>query len=417
MVQDLYQYQKSYDRYVNKINRSNISKRNKELIFKFESDCLTIQKVAIPTRIKYLEVLGNLAKNYIKKDFNKMDREDFKVLISKINKEKENLGTQQKYGSILKKFGKWLAYGDKSFETKEYPELISFINTSIPRRLQKKIKANDILTEEEVKRLFEVAEHPRDKAFIYLLYESGSRIGEIGNLTIGDLHKDKYGYKVDLDGKTGRRQIRIILSTAPLTKWINIHPYKDNPNKPLWLTNREYQAKHDTTLSFKKGDKMEYNGLKKIVTRLVEKVGLKKRIHPHLFRHSRVTHLLRNKQINETQAKIYFGWSPSSDQIANYSHLVDSDIDDVMLEIAGVKKAEIEDPKIKARYCKACGNFNDLNAMICENCNVPMSVEAYNKVKEEENKMVAMLQTPSIKEALMKELIEKAKEEILKEKA
>ena len=53
-----------------------------------------------------------------------------------------------------------------------------------------------------------------------------------------------------------------------------------------------------------------------IIKRACAGAGLSaKRIYPHLFRHTRATHLLLTGQMNETQAKVYFGWSPDSKMI------------------------------------------------------------------------------------------------------
>ncbi len=56
------------------------------------------------------------------------------------------------------------------------------------------------MTEEKVAKLIDVAEHPRDKAFICMLYELGARISELGNLEIKGVSKDKYTYLIDVGG-------------------------------------------------------------------------------------------------------------------------------------------------------------------------------------------------------------------------
>ena len=89
-----------------------------------------------------------------------------------------------------------------------------------------------------------------------------------------------------------------------------------------------------------KNERMRYAAFRALVLRLKERAKIKKRIYPHLFRHTRVTHLLRNKQINESQAKVYFGLVPSSKMLSEYSHLVSQDVNDIMLEIHGIKTLE-----------------------------------------------------------------------------
>jgi len=182
--------------------------------------------------------------------------------------------------------------------------MIIVLGRTIPSRLPGS-------AEEEVKRLINSAEHPRDKAFISMLYELGARISEIGNLRICDISRDKYSFIVDLKGKTGQRSIRLILSEPYLSVWLNEHPLRDNPQAPLWVKLGKYE-----------GEPLNYSGLSSIVKRLARKAGIKKRIYPHLFRHTRVTHLLLSNQLNEAKAKVLFGWTPDSKMLSEYSHLI-----------------------------------------------------------------------------------------------
>lgn len=112
---------------------------------------------------------------------------------------------------------------------------VSWLRCGLKKKDQPRIKASDILTEEEVKKLIDSAEHSRDKAFISMLYELGARIGEIGSLHIREVTKDKYGYITDLEGKTGHRTPRIVISDPYITHWLNIHPLKNKPDSPLWV--------------------------------------------------------------------------------------------------------------------------------------------------------------------------------------
>lgn len=49
-----------------------------------------------------------------------------------------------------------------------------------------------------------------------------------------------------------------------------------------------------------------------------------KHVHPHLFRHSRATALLR-MHVPEADVKKLLGWSPGSQQLTRYSHLTSRD--------------------------------------------------------------------------------------------
>tara|TARA_Y100000034_G_C6891909_1_gene410484 strand:+ start:1270 stop:2496 length:1227 start_codon:yes stop_codon:yes gene_type:complete len=363
MVTYIHDYQIRYDRYSNRIkNDKDISKKNKQLIFNFERACYLNQKLELPTRVKYFEVLGAIARNYVKKDFDKLTKKDFENIVLKLeSNEKWSVATKHKFKVLLKKFGKWLKYKDRTFTERVYPETVSWINTIIKRKEMPKVMASDILTEEEIETLITSAEHPRDKAFISMLYDLGARIGEIGNLKIKDITRDEHSYIIDLNGKTGHRTPRIVMSDPYITTWLNQHPFKDNQEAPVWVT----IGKRNIT-------KMKYPALTRLLKRIKDRTGIKKRVYAHLFRHTRVTHLLRNKQINEAQAKVYFGWVPQSKVLSEYSHLVSNDVNEAILEMNGIKPKENNNGLLKPKICPSCRKFNDKNALFCQTCSKPL---------------------------------------------
>ena len=77
----------------------------------------------------------------------------------------------------------------------------------IARRVFEKLP-EELLTEEEIQKMISSCANLRDRALVSVLYESGCRIGEIGNLRIKDVLFDEYGAKIDVLGKTGARRVR-----------------------------------------------------------------------------------------------------------------------------------------------------------------------------------------------------------------
>jgi integrase/ribosomal protein L40E len=301
---------------------------------------------------------------------------------------------------ILKKFYKWLVFGDEYRNRHEYPAIISWMRCTLKKKDQPKIKASDILTEAEVKQLLDVAEHPRDKAFISMLYELGARIGEIGGLSIKELTKDKYGYIADLEGKTGHRTPRIVISDPYITNWLNVHPLREKSDAPLWVM-----------IGFRdKGKRMEYAAFRALVKRLVERAGLKKRVYHHLFRHTRVTHLLINKQINEAQAKVYFGWVPNSTMLSEYSHLISSDVNEAILAMHGIKTENQKESLLKPKQCPRCETINAKDARFCQKCGSVLDVNTALELDDQRSKgddlMSELVKDPEIQKILVKRIME-----------
>jgi len=119
---------------------------------------------------------------------------------------------------------------------------------------------------EDVKKLIEAAQHPRDKAFVSVLYESGARIGEIATLRIKHAEFDNNGAKLMVTGKTGMRRVRIIGSVSYLTNWVDHHPNKNDPESPLWLS----------IGSNNHNQKITYRALSKRLKEIGEKAYIKK---------------------------------------------------------------------------------------------------------------------------------------------
>ncbi len=398
---DIHVYEKKYQRQLEMVQEAQISDVNKKLIRDFERICFVQEALGKPRRIKLLSALTILAKDYLKQDFDKVDERDMKTAVMKIeNRDDYSLWTKISYRSILKKFYKWLAFGDDYAKKLEYPPIVSWINTNARKKDRPRVQAGDIITEQEITKLINAAEHPRDRALVAMLYELGARIGEIGGLRIKDVHRDKYSYIVDLQGKTGHRTPRIVISDPYLTTWLNIHPTKNNPESPLWvmLGDRNKDAR------------MRYAALRAVLLRIVERAGIKKRIYPHLFRHSRVTHLLMNKQINETQAKIYFGWTPDSTMIAEYSHLLSRDVNDTLLEMHGIKVKRETDSEFKPKQCPSCQTINNKDALFCQKCSKVLDVHAAIVLDEQrkgtDTFMLDLVKDPDVQKVLVRKIVE-----------
>jgi len=173
----------------------------------------------------------------------------------------------------------------------------------------------EILTLNEIMKIFNSADNLRDKLIILLLYESGIRVGELINLRKKDVYFDEWGAILRVNGKTGMRYVRVTKSVMFLKIYMNII----QGDKLFDLTERQIN-----------------NMLKKYA----RKSGIKKKIYPHLFRHTRATHLA--KYLTEPELKAYFGWSKDSKMPSVYVHLSSRDVDEKIIRLSSV----LELPKV-----------------------------------------------------------------------
>ena len=150
-------------------------------------------------------------------------------------------------------------------------------------------KLPDTLSEFEIDKLIgaidlSTPEGERNRAILETLYGCGLRVSELTNLKMSDLFFDEGFIKVT--GKGDKQRFVPILKNTQ--KYINI--YVNEIRNHLKI-----QPSHEDTLFLnRRGKQLSRAMIFTIIKQLAEKIGLKKSISPHTFRHSFATHLLQN---------------------------------------------------------------------------------------------------------------------------
>ena len=243
----------------------------------------------------------------VSKKLEQWERKDIRKVINhyqrRVEKGELSENTLVEVKKTLKKFFKWAGKEEQ-------------VNWFTGSGWENGVSPNDLITEEEFEAMINACMSSRDRAIISLLYESGARIGEIGSMRVKDVSFDDYGAIVWLPkSKTVRRRLRVVYSARYLSEWISDHPLKDETEAPLWikLTGRNAMKA------------MVYDDIRIQIKKIAKRAGIKKRIHPHLFRHTRATRLLA--KVSESIGAKYLGWVPGSDMVRVYVHLASEDID------------------------------------------------------------------------------------------
>lgn len=335
-----------------------ISESNLETLKKYDTQG-QLQQITTGTRKARLEALRQLAL-FVARDFKKMKKEDMEKYFSSLKDLKKSTLTVK--GAYIKSFFKWLC------RTDEYPANVKWIKTTLKKQNHK--LPTDLLTKEEIKAMVDTADVPMEKAFIMVLYESACRIGEILNLKIKDVSSDQYGCVIVVDGKTGMRRIRLIESSPDLLLWLNNHPKKQDREASLFI----HLIDHNHHKAYGKG--IDHPAAQCIINRLSNRAGITKRIHPHLFRHSRLTELARD--FSESELKIMAGWTGSSNMAGVYIHLTGGDIEKKILEKNGLINQDDDPDKdtLKPKECSRCKEINPNTSKFCYVCGMPLDIKA-----------------------------------------
>ena len=249
---------------------------------------------------------------------------------------------------------------------------LSTFSTEQARAITLKVKRREppiILTQGEIEQLIEACRNPRDKALISFLYESGCRKGELVSIRLENVVFTAYGATVTIPkGKTGPRTIPVVYSASYLRQWIEGHP-TGGKQDPLFCSLQQPFAQ------------FSFSGLKHLMNTLKQRTGLSKELYPHLFRHSRATHLAN--QFTEQQLKQFLGWTAGSNMAAVYVHLSQRDIQNAVLQAYGLETDTEDKEALEVCRCPRCKEINPMSLKFCGKCGMILD-ETLAKEQEEE---------------------------------
>lgn len=367
---------------------------NKTILKKYALACKPDNTIrTIITKVSTVKYLSA----FIKKPLEKAKRKDIEDFIEHITERKISNTTINLYKIHIKVFYKWLLKTEEG-----YPTLVSWIKVN---QAKSKSEDSETLTREEIKKLIDTSIIPRDKCLISLLYDAGLRVGEATGIRLKDIKEDEYGIKIRVDGKTGPRNVRLVNAVPLVKKWINDHPFKDNSNSYLFIC-----------LTKNIGKSLLPYGAYKVVKKIAIQAKINKKIHPHSFRHAKLTHLAE-EGFNEMDLRIFAGWSKSSSMPEVYLHNNERSVDEKILRKNGLlsiseEKKQEEDKKVlKPKNCPMCDTLNDVSNRFCAKCGQILDVKAIKDIESSKGVMVDMIINNGMKQRLMEQM----KQEIMKE--
>jgi integrase len=257
---------------------------------------------------------------------------------------------------------------------------------------------DNLLTEDEVKSLISVSRDSRDRAFFATLYESGMRIGEVCRLTWGNVSFDEWGVKVyitpDINKKTEKqRYCRLTTAREYLAGWkSDYHPGEPLPTSLVFIT--------------RQGNAFDNALVIKLISRTVSRAGIQKKVHPQIFRKTRITHMIA-QNFQETVIKQTMWGNINTPMLRTYANLSERDIDGEFLTRAGIQKRVEESARpLSPRPCPRCHTINGPLTNYCSNCGMPLVEKAMKNL--EELKEWLFVQHPEIVMQYLGEKMEKS---------
>ena len=247
-------------------------------------------------------------------------------------KDKEDLRTITRYD--VKRYLLWLSDHEKAKSTLNvHLQAIKFaleeiLNkrmifvklpyAKVPQRLP------EVLSKEEVVKLFSAIDNEKHKLMIKLLYSSGLRVSELVHLRVQDFDfENNIGWV--RQGKGSKDRLFIIADTL-----------KDDLKKQI-----QDKELHDFVFQGRKEQSVHVRTIQEILKNAAKKAKLEKNVHPHTLRYSFATHLI--EEGNHMQIVQGLLGHKSIDTTMVYVHLVRPDMLKVKSPLDSLEALEKED--------------------------------------------------------------------------
>ena len=334
---------------------------------------------------------------FIRKPFKEATKEDMIRFFNSMQGSYKR-GSIHTYKVKVKLFYNWLY----KLERRQYPDSVRWIRPTNPRRKRGTktkgdlpVKPEDILTEEDILKLINEADHPRDQAIVAALYETGAEANELLRMKIGSVTFDKQGAVLTLEGEEGARRLRVVFSVPYLQTWINVHRQRDNLQAPLWLSKQG------------KARAIGYDNLWFLLKRLRKRSKIQKPVSARWIRHARLTHLA--KVLPEQKLKKFAGWTPNSGMASVYVHLSGKDLDKDILELYGreVKEEKPVQTILTPIECVRCHTENAPTSKFCSTCGMVLSEEEARRLERRDEQITIELKRKEQENRELRETLDK----------
>lgn len=298
------------------------------------------------------------------KPFESGTKMDIERLCTEINDTRVAADTVNAYWKILRRLFQWMRGCTRRGE---FPPEVSWIRLkNVPYA---RIRKEDLVPMDTVLHILEFAKHIRDKALFQCKLDAGCRIGEILTAKVGEVTFNKNGAEIKCDGKTGDDKPLILTwSTTTLAIWMNQHPFRDDPESPLWPQIHSNTAKQ-----------LSYGGALYAFKFCLKKSGTTKKIWPHLLKH--ISCSFDNELgLPESFRKYKHHWTEGSKMTQVYEHISPTLVPRIQKEQLELMKKygyglgmkpqddEQNNPVQFHKQCHNCNFANPRDSKYCNNC-------------------------------------------------
>ncbi len=295
------------------------------------------------------------------------------------------LSSKKRYHCYLNKFGKSIELNDdfSKSDVLAYLNSVYFMNLSIytqngiktglrqflkwlhreydyiknKRVKRKESKLSSLPTWDEIRQVISHLKRSLDKVIFMLFLESGATRKELHELNIGDITFNRKCASVFFkkSNHLTPRTVPLIESVPVLLKYLETHPFMDDPQAPLFVS--LYRGSH------KRLSSISFNDIIKRHTKF-----LNKNVYPYLLRQMRLKQLSR--LVMPPVLETFAGWVQESKMSHYYYSPTDVEVENKILDLYGID-ADNEEETIQIlgiKECHICYHINSGIDVICRKC-------------------------------------------------
>lgn len=282
-----------------------VSKTNTQIIDEFLKyrEALGKKESTLNADKTSLRILSNFIKDKDLKNVTKEDLIDFFT-------EYTNSSSYNLFGNKFKSFFRWIDTNSGiDIEKTECPKRMKWWEHKANKKIDSRTLKKYLITNEEYKEIMNHAEKDRYimwPAIWETLWLSGAREDELASMKIKHVEFKDGTCTIYLpESKTKTREVYLPEYPYHLERWINNHPYKDDEEHPLWISN---------STNFL-GQRLATNSIATRFWEMKKQLNIKETLSVHCFRKTRATKIINTRDekgnliYTPKQIALFFGWS------------------------------------------------------------------------------------------------------------
>jgi integrase/recombinase XerD len=336
---------------------------------------------------------------------------DTKIKNTEDDPDKRWITTWNDYLVRIKYFFRWM-YNckDKDLDDVPYSDWETPDFVKIKNKKTKRISPyleNELWEKDDLLTIIKYESYRRNKAILALLWDLDARPHELTLLKIKHIRlRDKYGEgEIPHEAKTGTGPILLTTSFPYVRDWLNEHPFKNEPNSrlicnlingaPITADNIDKVMKQLRERIIRLLANGEINN--KDEREKIEYLLKTKKWNPYCIRHSAIT--ADSDYLPEYALKKKVRWSMNSRQGSRYiKRRMGDELKEQILKRNGIIQQTETKVKLSIINCPRCELVNAIENKYCSKCSYPLKPEAYDEIKQEENKKIQELESRHKKE-------------------